>query len=67
MDRIYLDQSGHVWYATLHENGQNSNQRVFSDDGEEKRFLEYLGESPSNFSIHTLRQQYDEYRRLSRR
>ena len=64
MDRIYLDRSGHVWYATLNENGQSSNQRLFASDKEEKDFLEYLEESPANFTVQYLQRLYNEYKKM---
>jgi hypothetical protein len=63
MDRLYLDRSGHLWYAILNENGQSSNQRLFSDNSEEKRFLDFLGDSPTNYSLQFLQQLYGEYKR----
>ena len=64
MDRIYLDRRGHVWYATLNENGQSSNQRLFASDKEEKDFLEYLEESPANFTVQYLQRLYNEYKKM---
>jgi hypothetical protein len=63
MDRIYLDRNGHVWYATLNENGQSSNQRLFLSDAEEKNFLEFLGDAPTNYSIDYLQKLYGEFKR----
>jgi len=63
MDRVYLDKAGHVWYCSLNENGQSSNRRVFSDNEEERRFLEFLNDSPGNYSIQFLQQLYGEYKR----
>ena len=64
MDRIYQDDNGHVWYAVLSENGRNSSRRIFSDNGEEQRFLAYLGDNPANYSIHVLNQLYCDYKRM---
>ena len=63
MDRVYLDRNGHVWYATLHENGQNSNQRLFASDAEEIRFLDFLADSPTNYTVDYLQKLYGEFKR----
>ena len=67
MDRIYLDYQGHVWYCSLNENGQSINQRLFASDAEEKNFLNYLEESPTNFGVHELQKLYNEYKTAMKR
>ena len=62
MDRVYVDSNGHVWYATLNENGKSTNQRIFANDEEEKMFLHYLRVSPASYSIHALQLLYNEYK-----
>lgn len=64
MDRVYLDKAGHIRYAILNEMGQSSNRRLFSDNDEERRFLEFLNDNPNNYSISYLQQLYGEYKHI---
>jgi hypothetical protein len=58
MESLFKDKAGHLFYAMLTEQGQNSCQRLVSDDAQERAFLIYLDDEPTAYSLFELNRFY---------
>jgi len=61
MESLFKDKEGHLFYASLNENGQSICQRLISDDVQERAFIKFLDDEPTDYSLFELNRFYMQF------